>query len=60
MCASENKVTAALWRFKTTYTDLNVSTVQGFKSYYEEGLKKFKLQSSPIPKTLPEKREDIH
>ena len=40
--ASENGATAALRKFKNLYPDMKESTVRGFKSNYEEELKKAK------------------
>ena len=54
--ASENRATAAVRKFKNSYPDMKESTVQGFKSNYEEELKKVKRQSRPMTKALPEKK----
>ena len=54
--ASENRATAAVRKFKNSYPDMKESTVQGFKSNYEEELKKAKRQSRPMTKALPEKK----
>ena len=39
---SENRATAAVRRFKISYPDIEESAVRGFKSTYEEELKKAK------------------
>ena len=54
--ASKNEATAAVRKFKNSYPDMKKSTVRGFKSNYEEELKKAKRQSRPMTKTLPEKK----
>ena len=57
--ASENRATAAVRKFKNLYPDMKESTVGGFKSNYEEDLKKAKQQSRPMTEALPEKDEGI-
>ena len=52
----ENGATAAVRKFKNLYPDMKESTVRGFKSNYEEELKKGKQQSRPMTKALPEKK----
>ena len=42
--ASENGATAAVRKFKNSYPAMKESTVRGFKSNYEEELKKAKRQ----------------
>ena len=54
--ASENGATAAVRKFKTLYPDMKESTVRGFKSTYEEELKKATRQSRTMTKALPEKK----
>ena len=54
--ASKNEATEAVRKFKNSYPDMKESTVRGFKSNYEEELKKAKRQSRPMTKTLPEKK----
>ena len=54
--ASENGATAAVRKFKNSYSDMKESTVHGFKSNYEEELKKAKQQSRTMTKALPEKK----
>ena len=51
--ASENGATAAVRKFKNPYPDMKESTVRGFKSNYEEELKKAKRQSRTIAKAFP-------
>ena len=58
--ASENGATAAVRKFKNSYPDMKESTVRGFKSNYEEELKKARRQSRPMTKALPEKKEGVH
>ena len=58
--ASENGVTAAVRKFKTLYPDMKESTVRGFKSTYEEELKKATRQSRTMTKALLEKKEAVH
>ena len=58
--ASENGATAAVRKFKNLHPDMKESTVPGFKSNYEEELKKAKQQSRPMTKTLLEKKECVH
>ena len=58
--ASENGATAAVRKFKNSYPDMNESAVRGFKSNYEEELKKAKRQSRTMTKALPEKKEGVH
>ena len=55
-CTSENGATAAVRKFKNLYPDMKESTVRGFKSNYEEELKKVKQQSRTMAKALPEKK----
>ena len=52
--ASENGATAAVRKFKNSYSDIKESTVRGFKSNYEEELKKAKQKSRTMTKALPE------
>ena len=54
--ASENGATATVRKFKNLYPDMKESTVQGFKSNYEEELKKAKRQSRPMTKALSGKK----
>ena len=54
--ASENGATAAVRKFKTLYLDIKESTVRGFKSTYQEELKKATRQSRTMTKALPEKK----
>ena len=58
--ASENGATAAVRKFKTLYPDMKESIVRGFKSTYEEELKKAMPQSRTTTKALPEKKEAVH
>ena len=58
--ASENGATAAVRKFKNSYPDMKESTVRGFKSNYEEELKKAKRQSRTMTKALPEKKKGVH
>ena len=58
--ANENGATAVVRKFKDSYPDMKESTVRGFKSNYGEKLKKVKLQSRPMTKALPEKKEGAH
>ena len=53
---SENGATAAVKKFKNSYPDMKESTVRGFKSNYEEEMKKAKRQSRTMTKALPEKK----
>ena len=53
--ASENGASGAVRKLKNSYPDLKESTVRGFKSNYEEELKKAKRKSRPMTKALPEK-----
>ena len=55
--ASENGATAAMRKFKTLYPDMKESTVRGFKSTYEEELKKTTRQLRTMTKALPEKKK---
>ena len=57
---SENGASVAVRKFKNLYPDMKESTVRGFKSNYEEELKKAKRQSRPMMKALPEKKEGVH
>ena len=41
---------------KNSYPDMKESTVRGFKSNYEEEMKKAKQQSRTMTKALPEKK----
>ena len=41
---------------KNSYPDMKESTVRGFKSNYEEEMKKAKRQSRTMTKALPEKK----
>ena len=43
-------------KFKTLYPDMKESTVRGFKSTYEEELKKATRQSRTMTKALPGKK----
>ena len=54
--ARENGATAAVRKFKNSYPDMKESTVRGFKSNYEEELKKARRQSRAMTKVLPEKK----
>ena len=54
--ASENGATAAVRKFKNSYPDMEESTARGFKSNYEEELKKAKRKSRAMTKALPEKK----
>ena len=58
--ATENGATAAVRKFKTLYPDMKESTVRGFKSTYEEELKKATRQSRTMTKVLPEKKRGVH
>ena len=58
--ATENGATAAVRKFKTLYPDMKESTVRGFKSTYEEELKKAMRQSRTMTKVLPEKKRGVH
>ena len=44
-------------KFKNPYPDMKESTVRGFKSNYEEELKKAKRQSRTMTKAFPEKKK---
>ena len=55
--ASENGATAAVRKLKNPYPDMKESTVRGFKSNYEEELKKAKRQSRTMAKAFPEKKK---
>ena len=57
--ASENGAIAAVRKFKTFYPDMKESTVRGFKSTYQEELKKAMRQSRTMTKALPEKKEAL-
>ena len=54
--ANKNGATAAVRKFKNSYPDMKESTVRGFKSNFEEELKKAKRQSRIMTKALPEKK----
>ena len=58
--ASRNGAIAAVRKFKNPYPDMKESTVQGFKSNYEEELEKANQQSRPMTKAPPEKKEGVH
>ena len=55
--ASESGSTAAVRKLKKSCPDMKENTVRGFKSNYEEELKKTKRQSRPMTKALPEKKK---
>ena len=54
--ASENGAIAAVRKLRNSYPDMKESKVQGFKSNYEEELKKAKRQTKPMTKALSEKK----
>ena len=54
--ASENGAAAAVRKFKNPYPHMKESTGRGFKSNYEEELKKAKRQSRTMAKAFPEKK----
>ena len=54
---SEDGATAAVRKFKTLYRHMKESTVRGFKSTYQEELKKATRQSRTMTKALPEKKK---
>ena len=59
--ASENGATAAVRKFKTLYPDMKESTVRGFKSTYEEQLKKATRQSKNQDESSSwKKKEAVH
>ena len=54
--ANKNGATAAVRKFKNSYPDMKEGTFRGFKSNFEEELKKAKRQSKIMTKALPEKK----
>lgn len=54
--ASENGPIAAVRKFRITYPSIQESTARGFRSKYEEELKKAKKESRSVSTALTEER----